>query len=209
MGQGRGWGEGEWSGHRGGHRPGEAGWWIVRVGVEGQGRSAPDAPDGAEQGVAGVVERVGGLKVTDGVGDGVELVEGARASGRRLHLTPQVRLARSRGVPCVALGGGSFVASRIMCGFAPPCVRRIGSTTPHLVDQARDVVRRIRCFHRRQALAVEHTRFLLVEALFLAAHCKRPAVVRRRCPLPEPPRYRGCSALRTRGAIRAPCPELS
>ena len=59
---------------QGGHRPEGAGRWIVGVG--GSGRVAPSAPDGAEQDVAGVVERVGGVEVADGVGDGVELVEG-------------------------------------------------------------------------------------------------------------------------------------
>ena len=53
---------------------GFAGTWlrrrIVRVGWGVRPR------DGAEQCVTGVVERVGGIKVTDGVGDGVELAEG-------------------------------------------------------------------------------------------------------------------------------------
>ena len=56
----------------------------------GSGRSAPDAPDGEEQGVAGVVERVGGLEVADGVGDGVELV--VRATGSLLvGFTPSLQ----------------------------------------------------------------------------------------------------------------------
>ena len=56
----------------------------------GSGRVAPSAPDGEEQGVAGVVERVGGLGVADGVGDGVERV--VRATGSLLvGFTPSLQ----------------------------------------------------------------------------------------------------------------------
>ena len=65
----------------------------------GSGRVAPSAPDGEEQGVAGVVERVGGLGVADGVGDDVELV--VRATGSLLvGFTPSLQAHLSLDKTC-------------------------------------------------------------------------------------------------------------
>ena len=63
-------------------------------GWEGSGRVAPSAPDGAEQGVAGVVERVGGVEVADGVGGGVELVEGDAGFEEALGVVEGLELGR-------------------------------------------------------------------------------------------------------------------
>ena len=60
----------------------------------GSGRNAPGAPDGAEQCVAGIVERVGGVEVADGVGEGIELVEGDAGFEEALGVVERLELGR-------------------------------------------------------------------------------------------------------------------